>query len=154
MQLRLDVQYATRDCHTPSTQAIRRWVETALKQRRDTAELTVRIVDKAEGQALNRRFRKRETATNVLSFPCAELEHRVCDLLGDVVICAPVVIEEACAQDKQPEAHWAHMVVHGTLHLLGFDHLEPEQADIMEHTETTILSGLGFADPYSPTMDQ
>jgi probable rRNA maturation factor len=112
------------------------------------AQLTVRIVDEDEGTALNRDYRGREGATNVLSFPFAEPFMLQPPLLGDVVICAPILVEEARQQNKSLQAHWAHLVVHGVLHLLGYDHEDERQADVMETLEMKILVQLGFADPY------
>jgi len=133
----------------PTTAQIRRWVEAALAGRRERAELSIRLVDEPEGADLNRRFRGRHGATNVLSFPFEPLPGLgECDLIGDLVICAPLVAREAQEQGKTPEAHWAHMLVHGVLHLLGYDHLVDEAAAEMERLETRILCGLGFSPPY------
>jgi probable rRNA maturation factor len=110
--------------------------------------VAIRIVDADEGQALNLQYRGRDYATNVLSFP-ADLPPGVnLPLIGDLVICAPVVAREAAEQGKKPTDHWAHMTVHGTLHLLGYDHMEDAEAEAMEALETRILAGLGIADPY------
>jgi probable rRNA maturation factor len=145
------VQYAV-DPPTalPSKKTITIWVKAALAGRREEAQLTVRIVDEEEGSELNQRWRKRAGPTNVLSFPSTGLERIAPTLLGDIVICAPVVKREAQHQRKALRAHWAHMVIHGTLHLLGLDHIEEQQALIMEQLETEILGRLGYADPYSP----
>jgi probable rRNA maturation factor len=133
----------------PDDDAFRRWVGAALAGRRETAELTVRIVDEAEGRALNARWRGRDYATNVLSFP-AELPPGVAlPLLGDLVVCAPVVAREAAEQGKAEADHWAHLVVHGTLHLLGFDHESESDAVVMEGLERELLAGLGIGDPYA-----
>ena len=133
---------------------IKTWVEAALEGRREQAQVTVRIVDEEEGAELNRRWRKREGPTNVLAFPCTGLEAIAPELLGDVVICAPVVAREALEQNKAARAHWAHMVIHGTLHLLGFDHIEEGEALVMEQLETRILNRLGYPDPYGPLDPQ
>lgn len=114
-------------------------------------ELVVRIVDEVEGAELNQQYRNKQGATNVLSFPfeapagvpAEELP------LGDLVICAPVIVREAQEQQKTEEAHWAHMVVHGVLHLLGMDHIDPRGAIVMEQAEIKTLAALGFADPYA-----
>jgi probable rRNA maturation factor len=133
----------------PDDDAFRRWVGAALAGRRETAELTVRIVDEAEGRALNARWRGRDYATNVLSFP-AELPPGVAlPLLGDLVVCAPVVAREAAEQGKSEADHWAHLVIHGTLHLLGFDHESESDAVVMEGLERELLAGLGIGDPYA-----
>ena len=112
------------------------------------AQLCVRIVDEAEIIELNARYRARREATNVLSFPADIPPELGIPLLGDVVICAPVVNREAAEQHKETRSHWAHMVVHGTLHLLGFDHQCEEDAAKMESRETRILAALDFPDPY------
>ena len=109
----------------------------------------VRAVDEAEGRRLNHEFRGRDRATNVLSFPFEPPPGVALDHLGDLVICAPVVAREASAQGKPAAAHWAHMVVHGMLHLQGYDHETDEQAADMEGRETRILTALGFAAPYA-----
>lgn len=149
MELELDVQNATGSLDVPTPDELAHWTEAALLGRRECAELTIRLVDEIEGAELNRRYRGREGPTNVLSFPFEPppgLGH--CDLLGDLVICAPVVEREAREQGKRASAHWAHMVVHGVLHLLGYDHLTDVEASEMEGLETAILGGLGFAPPY------
>ena len=112
------------------------------------AQLTVRIVGAEEGTALNRDFRGRDGATNVLSFPFDEPFMLRPPLLGDIVICAPILVMQAGEQNKSLQAHWAHLVVHGVLHLLGYDHMEEGQARVMETLEVGILAELGFADPY------
>lgn len=126
------------------------WVEAALRaaNHRKASELSIRIVDAKEGRQLNRSYRQRDYATNVLSFP-AELPKGVhLPLLGDLVICAPVIAREAREQGKPLREHYAHMAVHGTLHLLGFDHLNDRDAERMEALERRVLAGLGIADPY------
>jgi len=117
-----------------------------------TPEICLRIVDEAEGRALNLRWRGKDHATNVLSFPgCWPPGHpdaAAAGLIGDVVLCAPVIAREAAAQRKPPADHWAHLVVHGVLHLRGFDHIEAQAAAEMERIECRILAGLGVPDPY------
>ena len=133
----------------PDPEAFRGWAAAALEGRRPDWELSVRVVDEAEGQALNRQYRGKDYATNVLSFP-AELPDGVdLPLLGDLVLCAPVVAREAAEQGKPEHAHWAHLVVHGVLHLLGFDHETSVEADVMEGEERRVLARLGFPDPYA-----
>lgn len=136
----------------PSEADIQHWVEVALKhEQQDNIELTLRIVDEAESAALNYQYRDKDYATNVLSFTYdipAEVE---INLLGDLVICAPIVQREAAEQDKSEQAHWAHMIIHGLLHLLGFDHLNEQDADKMEAHEIAILAALKFPDPYETT---
>ncbi|NII71605.1 putative rRNA maturation factor [Dyella sp. SG562] len=149
--LALSVGYAAPRAGVPASASFRRWVEAALRgaKRRKATELSIRIVDAKEGRALNRDYRGKDYATNVLSFP-AELPPGVAlPLIGDLAICAPVVAREAAEQGKAPRDHWAHMTVHGVLHLLGYDHLEDAEAEAMEALETRILAGLGIADPYA-----
>ena len=110
--------------------------------------LVLRIVDEAEGAEPNQAWRKRGAATNVLSFPADLLENPAFRVLGDLVLCAPVVRREARAQGKRQAAHWAHLVIHGTLHLLGYDHVVKTEAEAMEALECSVLAGLGFPDPY------
>ena len=127
-----------------------RWARAALKGHCKPGELSIRIVDEEESAELNSRYRGKEGPTNVLSFP-ADLPAGVpVPLLGDLVICAPVVAREAQEQGKQAEAHWAHLVVHGCLHLLGLDHETEAQAAEMESLERDILAGMGYPDPYLP----
>lgn len=133
----------------PSAIKFKRWVKTVLKNKIPSAELTIRIVDKNEMTELNSTYRHKKKPTNVLSFPFdmpEECEETL--ILGDIVICADVIREEAMAQDKTLEAHWAHMVVHGTLHLLGYDHENNDDAEKMEAEEINILKTLGFSNPY------
>jgi probable rRNA maturation factor len=125
------------------------WVSAALAGQRDSAEIGIRLVDEMEAATFNRVYRHRDYATNVLSFPAALPPGVNLPLLGDLVMCAPVVLREAAEQGKPPEAHWAHLTVHGTLHLLGYDHGQAAQAEEMEALETTILAQLGYPDPYS-----
>lgn len=135
----------------PAPASFQRWVQAALKgaHHRAPAELSIRIVAKREGHRLNLRYRHKDYATNVLSFP-VELPPGVpSPLIGDLVICAPVVAREAREQHKVTRQHYAHLTVHGTLHLLGYDHIEDGEAAVMEALETRILAGLGIADPYA-----
>ncbi len=149
MNLTVDVQYAS-DEPVPAEDDIGRWVAAALAgagHATDT-EICLRLVDVPEMSELNRTWRDRQGPTNVLSFPAGLPEELGLPLLGDIVICVPVVQSEAAAQAKTSAAHWAHLVVHGTLHLLGHDHIEAAQADIMEALESDILAGLGYPCPY------
>ena len=148
MTVEVDVQIATEQDDLPQAGQIESWVRLALGDR-ETAELTVRLVGLEESAALNERFRSRTGPTNVLSFP-AELPAGV-DLpfLGDVVICAPLVQEEAACRNKDPRAHWAHLVVHGVLHLQGYDHGSDREAERMESLEVRLLAELGYPDPYA-----
>ncbi len=148
MSVRIDVQVSGSRSGLPAVGKLRHWARSALAGRRNPAELSIRIVDAAESQALNRQFRAKDKPTNVLAFPADLPAELGLPLLGDVVICRDVVAAEAAAQGKAPEAHWAHMVIHGTLHLLGFDHQDPAQAEEMETLETELLAELGWPDPY------
>ena len=148
MSADVNVQYAAATEGLPERGEIRAWVDATLSGRRTRCELTVRIVDEAEAAELNENFRGRKGPTNVLSFPYEGVPGVVLPLLGDIVICAPVVGREAGEQGKPEKAHWAHMVVHGVLHLLGYDHVEPSQARSMERLEKQILAKLGYGDPY------
>lgn len=136
----------------PSIDQFRHWVESSLIQSYTDLEQTIRVVSSVEIQALNRQFRNKNQPTNVLSFP-AESEYLDYDCLGDLVICASVVESEAEQQGKAADAHWAHLVIHGMLHLQGFDHQNDREADAMEALETKILSTLGHTSPYNETHD-
>lgn len=150
-ELKLTVQRATRLRALPSDRLFQRWVNASLRGsgRRGAAEVVIRLVNAAEGRRLNHRWRQRNYATNVLAFPAELLADLRSPLLGDLVICAPVVRCEAAEQGKRLEAHWAHLTVHGTLHLLGYDHISRRQAVAMESLEVAILAKLGFPDPYT-----
>lgn len=153
MSIRVDLQVAcTPDSELPTAKQFRQWAEKALGDRYSKAELTIRIVDTAESAQLNETYRHKKGPTNVLSFPFeADVPMRV-PLLGDLVICAEVVAREADAQHKSLESHWAHMVIHGCLHLIGFDHLDDTQAQEMEGLEIQIMQRLGYANPYELGM--
>ncbi|MFK2879020.1 rRNA maturation RNase YbeY [Rhodanobacter hydrolyticus] len=147
----LHVGYAVPRAGIPSSTSFRRWVEAALHgaKRRKATELFIRIVDAGEGRALNRDYRGKDYATNVLSFEAELPPGMKLPLIGDMVICAPVVAREAAEQGKRAHDHWAHLTVHGVLHLLGHDHIVEAEAVAMEALETRILAGLGIADPYA-----
>ena len=134
----------------PGEADLRHWCELALRQRSADSELTIRVVDEAEARELNHTWRHKDYATNVLSFP-ADIPDGILDipLLGDLVICAPVVAREAAEQGKLLTAHWAHLVIHGCLHLLGYDHIEEAEAQEMETLERELLAELGHPDPYN-----
>lgn len=149
MNLELEVQNAASVGALPSEADFRKWAQVALAGRREEAELTIRIVDLDESRELNHRYRGKDRPTNVLSFPFEPPPTVVTALLGDLVICAPVVAKEASEQGKTDADHWAHLVIHGVLHLLGFDHLEDAQAEEMEGLERETLARLGIADPYA-----
>lgn len=146
----VDVQIATADENIPSEEDFRSWVAAALPCDRLASEITIRVVGFDESQALNAQYRHQDKPTNVLSFPSELPPELQIPLLGDLVVCAGVVEREAQEQGKTLGAHWAHMVVHGTLHLLGYDHQSDSDADEMETLETRILSELGFPSPYEP----
>ena len=154
MTIEVDVQYATDFPDLPDEKQFIYWVETALKNLKDNAELTIRIVDEAEGTQLNEQWRKSKGPTNVLSFSNEGVSEIAPDLLGDIVICAPVIAREAKEQNKNNHSHWAHMVTHGVLHLAGFDHNDPEDADRMESLEINILEKLNYKNPYLSTQPQ
>jgi probable rRNA maturation factor len=137
---RLVIQRATRAAHVPSDRRLRAWARAALAV---PAEVTLRFVNAAEGRRLNRSYRNRDYATNVLTFVYGRRP-----LAGDIVICAPVVAREARAQGKEAQAHHAHLLVHGLLHLQGYDHERPGEALRMERRERAILARLGYRDPY------
>lgn len=148
--LALDIQNASTTPDLPGYEQFYRWAAAVLTGRRAGAQLSIRLVDEPEGADLNRRFRGKRGATNVLSFPYEPLPGMVdCDLLGDLVICAPLVVREARAQGTPLAARWAHLVVHGVLHLLGYDHADTTEAIAMEGLERHLLLGLGFPAPYA-----
>jgi probable rRNA maturation factor len=147
VKLDIAVQNATSLTPVPSSQQFKRWASAALRKHGD-AELLIRLVDRQESRRLNDQYRHKNKATSVLSFP-ADLPEKVgLALLGDIIICAPIVVEEARDQHKTAEAHWAHLTIHGILHLLGHDHQAEAEASEMESLETRILQSLGFPDPY------
>ncbi len=148
VRLRLDLQDVSNGFDIPAQSLLKLWVRAALEGQRRQAEISLRIVDEAEMSELNGQYRGKAYPTNVLSFP-ADLPPEVkLPYLGDIVICAAVVEREALAQGKQPHDHWAHLLVHGTLHLLGFDHIESADAEAMEGREIEILETLAIANPY------
>ena len=152
----VELQRSSSAGNTPESAEVVRWVQRALDAAdySGSATTTVRIVDEDEIHALNRDFRGKDKATNVLSFPAEAIEGLPAELhteLGDIVICAPVVTREAEEQGKVLADHWAHMLVHGTLHLLGYDHIEEQDAEAMEALERRILGQAGIADPYGAT---
>ncbi|KAJ9433847.1 MULTISPECIES: rRNA maturation RNase YbeY [Pantoea] len=145
----LDLQLACADeNHLPAESDFQRWLEAAVTPFQPESEVTIRLVDEAESNELNLTYRGKDKPTNVLSFPFEAPPGIELPLLGDLIICRQVVEQEAAEQGKTVEAHWAHMVVHGTLHLLGYDHIEDEEAEEMEALETEIMLALGYPDPY------
>ena len=140
--LSMDVQYASEVDGLPTITQFRRWARNTI---RVDSEITLRIVDEAEGRELNNAYRQKDYATNVLTFPLAEEPF----IMADIVICAPVVAKEAKEQGKTLEAHFAHLTAHGVLHAHGYDHEIAEQAELMETVEIQILTKLGYSDPYA-----
>ena len=148
MAIVLDLQNESAAASVPTADQFCTWVQAALQGDYPDLEQTVRVVDESESRALNHQYRGRDSATNVLAFPAdADLFEYAC--LGDLVICAPLVAAEALEQGKTEESHWAHLVVHGMLHLQGHDHQNPEQAACMESLEVEILDTLGYTNPYN-----
>ena len=143
-KLHLTLQNICKSAQTPTRKQFFRWAQAAL---RVESEVTIRVVDEAEGRALNLAYRGKDYATNVLTFVLEETPH----LQGDIVICAPVVTTEAKSQHKSLAAHYAHLTVHGMLHLHGYDHEKEAPAELMEAIETAILAKLGYANPYLVT---
>ena len=149
VRLDVSVSYAAPRTGVPAATSFRKWVAAALRGRIREADLAIRIVGAKEGRALNRHYRGKDYATNVLSFPAELPEGVKMPLLGDLVICAPVVAREAKEQHKPAVAHYAHLTVHGVMHLLGWDHDDDKEAEAMEQLERDILAELGLPDPYA-----
>jgi len=152
MQLELEVQRSTKCGDVPKDDQFQAWAEAALSGREGEYGLAIRIVDEDEALRFNFEYRNKDYATNVLSF-LAELpeglpEEVRASQLGDLLVCAPVVAREAAEQGRTIDGHWAHLVIHGVLHLLGYDHQVADEATAMESLETEILAGFGIADPY------
>lgn len=148
IQCDVGVSYGMSRKGLPAPVSFKRWAEAACRGRIKRADIAIRVVDEAEGRRLNHHYRGKDYATNVLSFP-AELPKGVTlPILGDLVICAPVVAKEAAEQHKTLSAHYAHLTIHGVLHLLGLDHENSLEADAMEAIERSILADFGYADPY------
>ena len=152
----VDVQFACEDAGVPDEQVIQDWVELAASRSgrlpQGDSEFAVRVVGEAEIQTLNQLYRNKESSTNVLSFPADPVDGlptTVARQMGDIVVCASVVRDEAVRQSKSLDDHWAHMLIHGTLHLLGFDHGEDKEAEKMEDLEIAILKSRDIADPYA-----
>lgn len=155
MTYQIDIESNSQSQQIPHLLDIESWISAALQsQDFEDAEVSVYIVDEDEGQELNSQYRGKDYPTNVLSFPADIAEEVGIPLLGDLVVCAPVVEREAQEQNKALAAHWAHMLVHGTLHLVGFDHIDDNQAEIMEALETQIITGLGYPAPYQDITEE
>ncbi len=148
----VDLQTASTMKGVPTEDLLAEWVKVAIEgssvNQANDIEVSIRIVDKEESQALNAQYRGKDKPTNVLSFPAEFPEGVDIPFLGDLVICAPIVLEEARIQKKEALAHWTHMVIHGTLHLLGYDHIEEQEAEMMEALETKLLESQGYSCPY------
>ena len=144
--IHVELQNASASPAIPSEQEFTLWAVAAT--RKQNAEIVIRVVDEKESADLNGQYRGKHGPTNVLSFPFQAPPDMATDILGDILICAPVVEREAKEQGKSLQAHWAHMVVHGVLHLQGYDHIEEDEAVIMESEEIAIMNGLGFPNPY------
>jgi len=148
MAIILDLQNESTATLIPAAEQVQQWLTAALQADYARLEQTIRVVDEPESRSLNSQFRDRDSATNVLAFP-ADSDLLDYDCLGDLVICAPLVAAEAKAQGKTEDAHWAHLVVHGMLHLQGYDHQTAAQAARMEALEVEILDTLGYTNPYN-----
>jgi len=145
----IDVQFAVSGDDMPSEEEFMRWADLVLQELDETGDVTIRVVDEAESAELNENYRHKPGPTNVLSFPADIPDVIGANLLGDVVIAAPVVVREAAEQHKPVKAHWAHMVIHGILHLAGYNHIQERRAEEMAAMESRLLKELGYADPYS-----
>lgn len=155
MAYQIDIESNSQSQQIPALAELEGWISAALQsQEFEDAEVSVYIVDEEEGQELNAQYRGKEYPTNVLSFPADIAEEVGIPLLGDLVVCAPVVEREAQEQGKALQAHWAHMLIHGTLHLVGFDHIEDDEAETMEALETQIVTGLGYPAPYQEITEE
>tara|TARA_R110000822_G_scaffold226254_14_gene359026 strand:+ start:7354 stop:7842 length:489 start_codon:yes stop_codon:yes gene_type:complete len=152
MNLTIDMENASSSPNVPDEKLVHQWVYAALAEintgGKDDLELSVRVVDEEESADLNQRYRHKQGATNVLSFPADLPDSLQLPLLGDLVICAQIVEREARQQDKSLDAHWAHMLIHGSLHLMGYDHIDDRDAEEMELLETKIITSLNFPPPY------
>lgn len=151
MTITLDLQRIVVSDNLPTDQQFQQWVDAALAHTNKDFELTIRLVDENESQTLNNEYRHKNKPTNVLSFPFEVPEGIELNLLGDIIICVSVVENEANDQHKPLHDHWAHMVTHGCLHLLGYDHISDEEAEEMESLEIEILKKTGIDNPYIAT---
>lgn len=147
---KVDLQIVPKCPDIPNRFLIQRWVNETLKKYLANAEVCIRVVDTGEIQQLNAQYRKQNKPTNVLSFPCVLPDAVALDksFIGDIIICAEVIAQQAQAQNKTVESHWAHMVIHGLLHLMGLDHQTEAEAVLMESKEIEILHDLGYPNPY------
>jgi probable rRNA maturation factor len=150
----VEIQTIFASAEQPTEAQIQLWVDTALADINHDTEIVVRIVDEQESAELNEQYRHKQGPTNILSFPVEIPDGIDLDLLGDLVVCAPVLAQEAAQQDKPIAHHWAHIIIHGVLHLLGYDHLDDEQAEDMESKEIALLHQLNIPNPYTQAEDQ
>lgn len=149
----IDIQRVCESPNQPSDKQLELWVNTVLANLDEEFEITIRIVDETESAQLNETYRHKKGATNILSFPFEVPEGIELNLLGDLVICAPVLEREAIEQNKPLHNHWAHIVIHGTLHLLGYDHIENAEAEKMETKEINFLQTLSIPNPYETDIE-
>lgn len=145
----VEVQYAANDMNAPGEENFQQWSAIIPVKNNDQQEASIRIVEEDEIAELNMRFRKKVGSTNVLAFPAEYPPGVELNFIGDIVICAPVVIKQAQEQGKSVESHWAHMMLHGILHLQGYDHIEAQDAEIMEALEVQFMTKLGYPNPYT-----
>lgn len=148
-KFRFTLQKIFNNAFIPSRYYLQRWINLVLTDHKTNASLNIRIVDETESADLNQTYRKKTGPTNILSFPFSPPKNIPSDFLGDLVVCAPLVTQEAKVQQKPIIAHWAHLIIHGTLHLLGYDHVNDQDAEIMETLEIKLLAQLGYPDPYN-----
>ena len=149
MNIELEVIRASKTANLPSDEQFQHWVNLVANSQQREGELCIRLVDEAESEELNSTYRGKDKPTNVLSFPCDLPPGFPANVLGDLAICAAVVERESIEQSKHLDHHWAHMVIHGVLHLIGFDHINDEDAEVMESLERDLLAQLHIPDPYS-----
>ena len=150
----IEIQTIFKSNGQPDQEQLQRWVDAALDGFNQDTEIVVRIVDEQESAELNEQYRHKSGPTNILSFPVEVPEGIELNLLGDLVVCAPVLEKEALEQEKTLTDHWAHIIVHGVLHLLGYDHIDETQAELMENKEITILNTLSIKNPYIQVNDE
>ena len=150
----IEIQAIFKSAGQPDHEQIQRWIDAALADLNHDTEIVVRIVDEQESAQLNEQYRHKHGPTNILSFPVEVPEGIELNLLGDLVICAPVVEREALEQNKILAHHWAHIIVHGVLHLLGYDHIDDDEAEQMESKEIAILNKLKISNPYIEVQDK
>ena len=150
----IEIQTIFKSNGQPDQEQIQRWVDAALEGFNQGTEIVVRIVDEQESAELNEQYRHKKGPTNILSFPVEVPEGIELNLLGDLVICAPILEKEALEQHKALTDHWAHIIVHGVLHLLGYDHIDDDEAELMESKEITNLNTLSIKNPYIHDTDE